>query len=98
MKRLFVLPIAALAMSPVFAANENEVAPEASNIEVATASAQAAPCAALPKISGYLQTGWNYNNPAGLGNSTSLQLLWKLLTSLTSFTVWLAATHILTTL
>lgn len=71
MKRLFVLPIAALAMSPVFAANENEVAPEASNIEVATASAQAAPCAALPKISGYLQTGWNYNNPAGLGNSSS---------------------------
>ena len=52
MKRLFVLPIAALAMSPVFAATENEVAPEASNIEVATASAQAAPCAALPKISG----------------------------------------------
>ncbi len=64
MKRLFVLPVVALAMSPVFAANENEVAPETSNIEVATASAQPAPAVGLPKISGYLQTGWNYtNNP-----------------------------------
>lgn len=71
MKRLFVLPVVALAMSPVFAANENEVAPETSNIEVATASAQPAPCVGLPKISGYLQTGWNYTNDPRKGSAKS---------------------------
>lgn len=64
MKRLFVLAAAALAIAPVFAANETEEAPIASTTEVATAAAQAAPAVTLPKISGYLQTGWNYtNNP-----------------------------------
>lgn len=64
MKRLFVLPLVALAMSPVFAANENEEIVEANNTEIATAASQAAPGVGLPKISGYLQTGWNYTNHA----------------------------------
>ena len=71
MKRLFVLPIVALAFSPIFAANENEENVETSNIEVATATAQAAPCSALPKISGYLQTGWNYTNTPKEGTAKS---------------------------
>lgn len=71
MKRFFVLPIVALAMSPVFAANETEVAPEVSNLEVATAATQAAPSSYLPKISGYLQTGWNYTNTPRKGTAKS---------------------------
>lgn len=64
MKRLFVLPLVALAFSPVFAANESEGTVEANNTEIATAASQAAPGLQLPKISGYLQTGWNYTNHA----------------------------------
>lgn len=71
MKRLFVLPIVALALSPVFAANENEENVETSNIEVATATAQVAPRNYLPRLSGYLQTGWNYTNNPNKGTATS---------------------------